>query len=111
MYPPLPVSSGHSPVAWRNKLVKFATLKRPGIFVGICALLFAALCTSAQAQDWPQRPVRIVVPFAAGGNIDVLGRLVAQRLSESMGKQFIVENRVGGNGIIAAEAVARSPAD
>src|SRR5215212_1802551 len=77
------------------------------------ALFFAAgaMHAAAQAQDWPNKPVRIIVPFAAGGNIDVLGRLTAQWLSEGLGKQFIVENRVGGNGIIAAEAVARSPAD
>ncbi len=65
----------------------------------------------AHAQDWPQRPVRIIGPYAAGGNADVLARLTAQRLSEAFGQQFVVENRVGGNGMIAAETVARSPAD
>ena len=75
-------------------------------------LAFAATAVApAQAQDWPQRPVKLLVPFAAGGNIDVMGRLAAQRLSEALGQQFIVENRVGGNGIIATEAVARAPAD
>ena len=85
----------------------------PAKLVAVFALFLAAagLGQPAKAQDWPTRPVRIIVPFAAGGNIDVLGRLVAQRLSESMGRQFIVENRVGGNGVLAAEAVARSPAD
>jgi tripartite-type tricarboxylate transporter receptor subunit TctC len=51
------------------------------------------------------------VPFAAGGNIDVMGRLAASRLSEAIGQQFIVENRVGGNGVIAADAVARAAPD
>ena len=51
------------------------------------------------------------MPFAAGGNIDVMGRLAAARLSEAFGQQFVVENRVGGNGIIATEAVARAPPD
>ena len=79
-------------------------------------MLFVSAATLAvvgpvQAQDWPQRPVRIIGPYAAGGNADVLARLTAQRLSEAFGQQFIVENRVGGNGVIAAEAVARSPAD
>jgi tripartite-type tricarboxylate transporter receptor subunit TctC len=63
------------------------------------------------AQSWPQRPVKVLVPFAAGGNIDVMGRLAASRLSEAVGHQFVVENRVGGNGVIAAEAVARAPRD
>jgi tripartite-type tricarboxylate transporter receptor subunit TctC len=55
--------------------------------------------------------VKVLVPFAAGGNIDVMGRLAAARLSEALGQQFVVENRVGGNGTIATEAVARAPAD
>jgi tripartite-type tricarboxylate transporter receptor subunit TctC len=67
--------------------------------------------TAGQAQTWPQRPVKVLVPFAAGGNIDVMGRLAASRMSEAFGQQFVVENRVGGNGIIATEAVARAPAD
>jgi tripartite-type tricarboxylate transporter receptor subunit TctC len=65
----------------------------------------------AQSQDWPQRPVRIVAAYAAGGNSDVLARLTAQRLSDAFGQQFIVENRVGGNGTIAMDAVARSAPD
>jgi tripartite-type tricarboxylate transporter receptor subunit TctC len=70
-----------------------------------------AAATAALAQGWPQRPVKVLVPFAAGGNIDVMGRLAASRLSEAFGQQFVVENRVGGNGVIATEAVARAPAD
>jgi len=65
----------------------------------------------AAAQEWPQRPVRIVVSFAAGGNSDILARLAAQRLSEACGQQFVVENRPGASGAIAAETVARAPAD
>src|SRR5262245_1164358 len=74
------------------------------------ALLLAA-ASNAYAQSWPQRPVKLLVPFAAGGNIDVMGRLGASRLSEAFGQQFVVENRVGGNGAIATEAVARAAAD
>jgi tripartite-type tricarboxylate transporter receptor subunit TctC len=77
----------------------------------LAALALAAAATSALAQSWPQRPVKVLVPFAAGGNIDVMGRLAASRLSEALGQQFVVENRVGGNGAIATEAVARAPAD
>jgi tripartite-type tricarboxylate transporter receptor subunit TctC len=72
------------------------------------ALFVAGL---AHGQEWPQRPVRIIGPYAAGGNADVLARLTALRLSDAFGQQFVVENRVGGNGIIAAEAVAHAPAD
>ena len=78
-------------------------------------LAFVAMAGSAnaqtQAQAWPDRPIKLLVPFAAGGNIDVTGRIVAARLSKSIGQQFVVENRVGGGGIIATDAVARAPAD
>ncbi len=82
--------------------------------LGIASLVLAAalgLGGLACAEDWPQRPVRIIGPYAAGGNADVLARLTAQWLSDAFGRQFVVENRVGGNGTIAAEAVARAPAD
>ncbi|MGZ3352428.1 MAG: Bug family tripartite tricarboxylate transporter substrate binding protein, partial [Xanthobacteraceae bacterium] len=75
------------------------------------AVALVAATGAVLAQTWPQRPVKVLVPFAAGGNIDVMGRLAASRLSEAFGQQFVVENRVGGNGIIATEAVARAPAD
>ena len=80
---------------------------------GALIALFAAIASfdPVQAQSWPQRPLRLLVPFAAGGNIDVMGRLMASRLSETIGQQVIVENRVGGNGIVATEAVARSVPD
>jgi tripartite-type tricarboxylate transporter receptor subunit TctC len=86
----------HSPFAIRHSLIAVALVAATG---------------AALAQAWPQRPVKVLVPFAAGGNIDVMGRLAASRLSEAFGQQFVVENRVGGNGIIATEAVARAPAD
>src|SRR3981081_1980371 len=77
----------------------------------LVAVALVAATGAALPQTWPQRPVKVLVPFAAGGNIDVMGRLAASRLSEAFGQQFVVENRVGGNGIIATEAVARAPAD
>jgi tripartite-type tricarboxylate transporter receptor subunit TctC len=77
----------------------------------LVAVALVAATGAVLAQTWPQRPVKVLVPFAAGGNIDVMGRLAASRLSEAFGQQFVVENRVGGNGIIATEAVARAPAD
>jgi tripartite-type tricarboxylate transporter receptor subunit TctC len=65
----------------------------------------------ANAQDYPVRPVTIVLPAAAGGATDILGRLVAQQLSQQFGKQFVVENRVGAGGNIGTAAVAKAPRD
>ena len=67
--------------------------------------------SAAQAQTWPDRPIKLLVPFAAGGNIDVTGRLMAARLSQALGQQMVVENRVGGGGVIAMEAVQRAAPD
>ena len=69
-----------------------------------------ALAQSA-SQGWPNKPVRLVVPFAAGGNTDTLARIAAERLSSSFGQPFVVENRVGASGAIAAEFVARAAPD
>jgi tripartite-type tricarboxylate transporter receptor subunit TctC len=66
---------------------------------------------TARADQWPSRPVRFIVPFAAGGTTDILGRLVAQKLSEEYGQQFIVENKPGAGGNIAADFVAKSDPD
>jgi tripartite-type tricarboxylate transporter receptor subunit TctC len=68
-------------------------------------------CGVAGAQDYPAKPIRFVVPFAPGGGTDVLARIVAPRMSESLGKQVIVENRTGAGGNLATEQVAKAPAD
>jgi tripartite-type tricarboxylate transporter receptor subunit TctC len=65
----------------------------------------------AMAQDYPSRPVKIIVPFAAGGPADIYARVLAQRLQESLGQAFIVEDRPGGGSIIGTDAVAKSAAD
>ena len=72
------------------------------------SFVFAA---TAFAQGYPSRPVRMFVPFAAGGTTDVLARILGQKLSESLGQQVLVDNRPGANGNIGAELVARAPAD
>jgi tripartite-type tricarboxylate transporter receptor subunit TctC len=76
-------------------------------------LLIAAVGSAkpAHSQEWPVRPVKIVVPFAPGGNADSIARIVGQQLGEAFGQPFIIENRPGATGVIAAETVARSPAD
>lgn len=75
----------------------------------LAAAMFAAL--PAQAQQWPVKPVRIVVPFGAGGGTDIQGRLLGQKFQQSMGQNFLVENRSGASGLIGAEFVARAPGD
>ena len=85
-------------------------LRRPG--GRSFATLFAALVAPlAAAQDYPSKPVRIIVPFAAGGPADVYARFIAQRLQESMGQTFIVDDRPGAGSIIGTDAVAKSPPD
>ena len=67
--------------------------------------------TAASAAEWPDKPVRIVVPYSAGGANDLLGRVFADQLSKAFGQQFFVENRTGGGGLIGTEAVARAAPD
>ncbi|MSQ54152.1 MAG: tripartite tricarboxylate transporter substrate binding protein [Betaproteobacteria bacterium] len=82
------------------------TLKR-------CALFATALLMvgSALAQPWPNRVVRIVVPFPPGGGLDFFARTIAPRLQENLGQQVVVENRSGAGGMIGADAVAKAPPD
>lgn len=77
------------------------------------ALLAACmLCPNlARADDWPSRPVTIVVPFAPGGATDIVARLLAEELRQRFGQPFIVQNRTGAAGNIGLEAVVRAPAD
>jgi len=65
----------------------------------------------AAAQDFPAKPMKMVVPFPPGGAVDILGRLIGERMAEQMGQPVVVENRPGANGNVATEAVGRSPAD
>lgn len=75
------------------------------------AALVLALPASSSAQDWPNKPVKVVVPFAAAGTTDRMGRLIADELTKTFKQQFYVENRVGGGGVVAAVQVARADPD
>ena len=73
--------------------------------------LLLALTTAAAAQDYPTRPLRLLIPFAPGGSVDIVARIVATKLGERLGKQVMVDNRAGAGGIIATELAANAPPD
>ena len=75
------------------------------------ALACLSIAAAAQAQDYPNRPIRMIVAFTAGGTTDFMARLLADKLRTELGQQVIVENRAGANGAIGAEFVAKAPAD
>ena len=90
------------------KIQKYKLSRRLVLLAGILTLALPQLAT---AQSWPTKPIKLVIPFAAGGTTDILGRLLAQQLTKDLGQNVIVENKGGAGGNIAAEYVAQSPAD
>src|SRR5262245_40027175 len=82
---------------WRGLLALMATLW--------------ALNASAVAQPYPNKPVRVIVPFAAGGTPDVVGRIISQQLAAQTGQTFVVENKAGADGVVGAQSVAEASAD
>lgn len=81
------------------------------LFRLLAAVLLLVFSSSLPAQDWPSKPVRFIVPFPPGGTVDPLARLMGAKLGESLGQQFIVENRPGAGGSIGTAAAARSAPD
>lgn len=79
--------------------------------VAACAGLGLALAGPAEAQTWPSRPVRLVVPYAAGGNVDVAARIIAEKLQQELGQPFVIENKAGAGGLLGSETVARADPD
>ena len=94
-----------------NRMNRVEMRRRTFQRLAASALALPALSSAGRAQTYPAQPVRLVVGFAAGQAIDILARLIAQSLSEQFGQQFVVDNKPGAGGNIAAESVARSPAD
>ncbi|MBO0753146.1 MAG: tripartite tricarboxylate transporter substrate binding protein, partial [Bradyrhizobiaceae bacterium] len=88
-----------------------ANIAVAGVVAAVLALIHPALVDAAAAEDYPVRPVRLIIPFPAGGSNDVVGRLVATRLSDRLGRQVVVDNRGGAGGVIGSEVVAKSPPD
>src|SRR5258705_10887315 len=79
--------------------------------VAASALFAALLNTPADAQQWPARSVRLMVPYPAGGNVDGAARVIADRLQKMLGQTFIVENKAGAGGLIAGEAFKKAAPD
>ena len=78
--------------------------------IGAALAVLLAL-TTAHAQDYPNRPITLVVPYAAGGGNDLLARIAAEKMSKTLGQQVVIENRAGAGGSTATRAVAKSPPD
>lgn len=81
------------------------------LLVAAAALLAAFVTGPVQAQEWPAKPIRLVVPFPPGGTPDILARLLGQRAARALGQQVVVDNRPGAGGNVAMEIVARSAPD
>jgi tripartite-type tricarboxylate transporter receptor subunit TctC len=92
-----------------------AAARRKSLAAGLASLAAAALATltpgALQAQTWPDKPIRIVVPFGAGGAVDIIARAIGQEMAKRLGQPVVVENRTGAGGNIAAEHVIRSAPD
>src|SRR5215471_16061165 len=104
-YPPRPCSKGRTMCIRRSRAISAPV----PAFAAMLALL--ALPDTAVAQNWPSRPLTLVVPFAAGGPSDVAGRILAQGLSDVLGQQVVVENPSGAGGTVGSLRVAKAPPD
>jgi tripartite-type tricarboxylate transporter receptor subunit TctC len=79
--------------------------------LSVCALCAAGLPTPASAEDYPNRPITLIVPYPPGGGVDVMGRLVGQKLSAALGQQVVIENRAGAGGMIGTRDAAKAAPD
>jgi len=81
------------------------------LVIGLCASLLVASALPALAQDYPNKPIRVIVPYSPGGGTDVLSRALGEKLSAALGQTVVIDNRPGANGAIGSQAVARSAPD
>jgi tripartite-type tricarboxylate transporter receptor subunit TctC len=81
--------------------------------IALAAVVAVGCATTAQSRDpeWPQRPIRFIVPFPAGASSDIIGRILAQKMSQHLGQQIVIENRAGASGNIGADAIAKAAPD
>src|SRR5262249_8399269 len=79
--------------------------------LAVSAAALVGATRSARGEDWPQRPMRIIVPFGPGGGSDIIGRIIGQSLQEKLGQPVVIENRPGAAGTLGNEAVARADKD
>src|SRR5271166_3907902 len=86
-------------------------MKTPHRLIAVLSFLSAVAASSALAEDYPSRPVRVIVPFGAGGPTDVFTRAISDELRKSLNQPFVMENRPGAGTIIGSEAAAKSPPD
>jgi tripartite-type tricarboxylate transporter receptor subunit TctC len=94
-----------------NRIGRFMTLSRRALLATLAAAPFATLPSRRVLAAWPDRPVRLIVPFAAGGNADLVGRLLAETMAPTLGQSMVVENRAGAGGSVGAAVVASSAPD
>jgi tripartite-type tricarboxylate transporter receptor subunit TctC len=87
------------------------SVRLKSVFAAAVAAIAFSLVNGAAAQDWPAKPVRLIVPFPPGGTVDPLARLLGARLTAALGQQFIVDNRPGGSGSIGTALTVKSPPD
>ena len=85
--------------------------RRPALALAAASALAALLPATSQAQAWPAKPIRLVIPFPAGGATDIVGRLLAQKLGAALGQQVVIDNKPGAGGTIGADLVAKAPGD
>jgi tripartite-type tricarboxylate transporter receptor subunit TctC len=78
---------------------------------GLATICYALLAAVAAAQDYPTKPIRLIIPFPPGGSNDIVGRMLAMQLSERLGKQIVIDNRGGAGGVIGTELAAKAPPD
>jgi tripartite-type tricarboxylate transporter receptor subunit TctC len=94
-----------------NQVRRRCTLSRLIVAIGLCATLHGGLVATAFAQDYPSKPVRLIVPFSAGGTTDIMARLLSNGMAAALGQTVIVDNKAGAGGALGTLELARQPAD